>query len=209
MGRFDRVVCAGAVFVLTGVSAPVAVAKPPPTPAAQSRAVVPLSLMHHVAQREIALGLLAQVAAARPETMRFATELETDFRLLDRRIVAIAEALGIGENRLRQVYADQNTVALDGQASELQRLSMLRGEDFDRQFWVTLARDHLAASDLLASAAGTVSSLDPLVDEAVRLLNRSIRNATAAQAASKPPSPPCRPGTDCDRTPERRNQLRQ
>ena len=45
--------------------------------------------------------------------MRFATELETDFRLLDRRILAIAEALGIGENRLRQAYADQNTVALD------------------------------------------------------------------------------------------------
>ena len=96
----------------------VAVAKPPPTPAAQSRAVVPLSLLHHVAQREIALGLLAQVAAVRPETMRFATELETDFRLLDRRILAIAEALGIGENRLRQAYADQNTVALDGQADD-------------------------------------------------------------------------------------------
>ena len=64
---------------------------------------------------------------------------------------------------------------------DLDRLSMLRGEDFDRQFWVTLARDHLAASDLLAAAAGTVSSLDPLVDEAVRLLDRSIRRATAAE----------------------------
>ena len=115
--------------------------------------------------------------------MRFATELETDFRLLDRRILAIAEALGIGENRLRQAYADQNTVALDGQANDIRRLSMLRGEDFDRQFWVTVARDHLAASDLLAAAAGTVSSLDALVDETVRLLNRSIRNATAAQAS--------------------------
>ena len=164
-------------------------AKPPPTPAAQARAVVPLSLLHHVAQREIALGLLAQVAAVRPETMRFATELETDFRLLDRRILAIAEALGIGENRLRQAYADQNAAALDGQADDLRRLSMLRGEDFDRQFWVTVARDHLAASDLLAAAAGTVSSLDPLVDETVRLINRSIRNAAAAQAASNAARP--------------------
>ena len=179
---FNRMLGACAAFVLTGVLTPVAVAKPPPTPAAQSRAVVPLSLVHHVAQREIALGLLAQVAAVRPETMVFATELETDFRLLDRRILVIAEALGIGENRLRQAYADQNTAALDAQADEIRRLSLLRGEAFDRQFWVTVARDHRAASDLLAAAAGTVSSLDALVDEAVRLLNRSIRNATAAEA---------------------------
>ena len=180
MGGFNQMLGACAAFVLTGALAPVAVAKPPPTPAAQSRAVVPLSLLHHVAQREIELGLLAQVAAVRPKTMGLATELETDFRLLDRRILAIAQALGIGENRLQQAYADQNTAALDGQSDDLDRLSLLRGEAFDRQFWVTVARDHLAASDLLASASGTVSSIDPLVDEAVRLLNRSIRNATAA-----------------------------
>ena len=86
MGRLDRMFCACAAFVLMGVSAPIAVAKPPPTPAAQARVVVPLGLLHHVAQREIELGLLAQVAAIRPQTLKFATELETDFRLLDRRI---------------------------------------------------------------------------------------------------------------------------
>jgi Domain of unknown function (DUF4142) len=193
MGGFDRMLGACAAFILTGVLAPVAMAKPPPTPAAerqaQSRAVVPLSLLHHVAQRELELGLLAQVAAVRPETMRFANELETDFRLLDRRILAIAEALGIGENRLRQAYADQNTVALERDADDLDRLSMLRGEDFDRRFWVTVERDQLAASALLASAAGTVSSLDPLVADTVRLLDRSIRRAAAAQTSSnKPPS---------------------
>jgi hypothetical protein len=187
MGGFNRMLGACAAFVLTGVLTPVAVAKPPPTPAAQSRAVVPLSVLHHVAQREIALGLLAQVAAVGPETMVFATELETEFRLLDRRILAIAEALGIGENRLRRAYADQNTAALDGQADEIRRLSMLRGEAFDRGFWVTVARDHLAALDLLAAAAGNVSSLDPLVDDAVRLLDRSTRRATAAQTESDTP----------------------
>lgn len=187
MGGFNRMLAACAAFVLAGGLAPVVVAKPPPTPAAQSRAVVPLSLLHHVAQREIALGLLAQVAAVRPKTMGFATELETDFRVLDRRILAIAEALGIGENRLRQAYADQNTVALDGQANDLDRLSMLRGEDFDRQFWVTVARDQLAASDLLAAATGTASSIDPLVAETVRLLDRSIRRALAAQTESNTP----------------------
>ena len=194
MGGFDRMLGACAAFILTGVLAPVAMAKPPPTTAAerqaQSRAVVPLSLLHHVAQREIELGILAQVDAALPETMRFASELETDFRLLDRRILAIAEALGIGENRLRQAYADQNRVALDWQADALDRLSMLRGKDFDRQFWVTVDWDQLAASDLLASAAGTVSSLDPLVSDTVRLLDRSIRRAAAARTSSNtPPSP--------------------
>jgi hypothetical protein len=187
MGGFNRMLGACAAFVLTGVLAPSAGAKPPPTPAAQSRAVVPLSLVHQVAQREMALGLLAQVAAVRPETMRFATELEADFRLLDRRILAIAEAHGIGENRLRQAYADQNTAAVDGQAADLDRLSMLRGAEFERQFWVTLAGDHLAAVDLLAAAAGKVPSLDAIVDEAVLLLDRSTRRATAAQAASTAP----------------------
>jgi hypothetical protein len=190
MDRFDRMLypCAALVVVI-GALTPVAVAKPPPTPAAEARAVVALGLLHHVAQREIALGLLAQVAAVRPETMRFATELEKNFRLLDRRILAIAETLGIGENRLRQAYADQNAAALDGQADELQRLSLLRGGDFDRQFWVTVDRDQLAASDRLAAAAGTVPSLDPLVEDTVRLIARSIRNATVAQAVSDAPHP--------------------
>ena len=141
----------------------VAVAKPPATRRQRSRAPSSRSaVLHHVAQREIALGLLAQVAAVRPETMRFATELETDFRLLDRRILAIAEALGIGENRLRQAYADQNTVALDGQAddsivspaSRRELLSPVLGDG---------GAGSARRSDLLAAAAGTVSSPRPLV----------------------------------------------
>jgi len=191
MGGFNRMLGACAAFVLTGMLVPAATAKPPATPAAtqraQSRAVVPLSVLHHVAQREMELGLLAQVAAVRPETMRFATEVEADFRQLDRRILAIAEALGIGENRLRQAYADQNTDELARQADNLDRLSMLRGENFDRQFWMTIDRDQSAASDLLASASGTVPSLDPLVADAVRLLDRSIRRSAAAQTGSNTP----------------------
>jgi hypothetical protein len=192
MGGFDRMLGVCAVFVLVGVSAPVAMARPSATPAAarqaQSRAVVPLGVLHHVAQREIELGLLAQVTAVRPETMRFATELETDFRVLDRRILAIGEALGIGEHRLRQAYADQNSAALERQADDLGRLSMLGGEEFDREFWVTVDRDQLAASDLLASAAGTVSSLDPLIGDTVRLVDRSIRRSAAAQSGSNAPA---------------------
>src|SRR5580765_3889700 len=82
MGGLDRMFCGCAAFVLSGVLTPLAVAEPAkpqtaPAPAArqaQARAVVPLGLLHHVAQREIALGLLAQVAASRPETLRFASD---------------------------------------------------------------------------------------------------------------------------------------
>ena len=189
MRRFARMFCACASFVLTGMSAPAVVAQPPPTPAAPDGAVVPLSLLHHVAQREIALGLLAEVAAVRPQTMTFATALETNFRLLDRRILAIAGALGIDEDQLQQAYAERNTTALANQADDLDHLSVLRGEDFDRQFWVTVARDHRAASELLASPARTVPSLDGLVDETARLIKRSMRNAAAAQAATNAPRP--------------------
>ena len=125
MGRFVRTVCAFAALVSIGVSPRRAAAETPTPGAARPappRAVVPLSRLHHVAQREIALGLLAQVAALRPETMRFATNLETDFRLLDRRIVAIADAHGIGEDRLGQAYADDNPAALEAEASDLDRL---------------------------------------------------------------------------------------
>jgi len=195
MGGFERMFCACALVVLGGAFAPAALAdsgkgQEPKTPApaaerqARARAVVPLSRLHHVAQREIALGLLAQVAAVRPDTMRFATDLETDFRVLDRHIIAIAEALGIEDGRLRQAYAVDNTAVLNGQEEDLDRLSMVRGADFDRQFWVTVARDQRAASALLAASSGTVSSLDPLIAETVRLLDRSIRRATAAQADS-------------------------
>ena len=66
---------------------------------------------------------------------------------------------------------------------------MVRGKDFDRQFWATVTRDQRAASALLASVAGTVPSLDPLIAETVRLLDRSVRRAAAAQAASNAPPP--------------------
>jgi hypothetical protein len=189
MRRFARMFCACASFVLTGVAAPAVVAEPLPTPAARDAAVVRLGVLHHIAQREIALGLLAQVAAVRPQTMTFATALETDFRLLDRRILAIAGALNIDEDQLQQAYAEGHTTALDRQADDLDHLSVLRGVDFDRQFWVTVARDHRAASEMLASPARTVPSVDTVVDETARLIKRSIRNAAAAQAATNAPRP--------------------
>jgi hypothetical protein len=55
------------------------------------------------------------------------------------------------------------------------------------RFWVTVARDQRAASAQLAATSGTVPSLAPLIAETVRLLDRSIRKATAAQTDSNAP----------------------
>ena len=163
------------------------------TPAAQgvqrpasARVVVTLSRLHHVAKREIELGMLAQVAAVRPATMAFATELETSFRALDKRVVALAGTFGIAESRLRLTYAGDNTDALRRQARALDRLSVVQGEDFDRQFWVSAAQVHLAASDVLApafGAAGTDRRIDALVVAMVLLIDQSSRKAVAAAAS--------------------------
>lgn len=185
-------VCATAVVAL-GSAAPVAAAevRQDATSAArvaqrqaQARVVVALGRLHQVAQREIALSLLAQVAAANPETAVFATELETAFRALDARIVAFAKLIGVAENRLRQPDAD-NKLALHREA-DLDRLSMARGQDFDRLLWVMVAKDHLAASARLASAAGAAGidrRLDALVEDMARLLEKFGRTAVATAAA--------------------------
>jgi len=152
---------------------------------AQARVVVALGRLHQVAQREIALSLLAQVAAVNPETVAFATELETAFRALDGRIVAFAKLIGIAENRLRQTDAGDNTLALHRQA-DLDRLSMARGQDFDRLLWVMVAKDHLAASARLASAAGAAGvdrRLDALVADMAQLLDKFGRKAVVTAAS--------------------------
>ena len=131
MRRLDWMARGCAAFVVAiGGAAPVAMAEvrqteaPPARTAprqSQSRVVDPLSRLHHVAQREIELGQLAQVAAARPETVVFGRELETAFRALDGRIVAFAKLVGIAETRLRQADDVDNKIALRRQA-DLDRL---------------------------------------------------------------------------------------
>ena len=183
-----------AVVVALGGAAPVAMGegRQDTTPAArvaqrqaQARVVVALGRLHHVAQREIALSLLAQVAAVNPETVVFATELETAFRALDGRIVAFAKLLGIAENRLRSTDVSDNTLALHREA-DLDRLSMARGQDFDRLLWVMVAKDHLAASARLAAATGVAGldrRLDALVADMALLLEKFGRQAVVTAAS--------------------------
>jgi hypothetical protein len=200
MGRLDRIACGcAALVVMIGGAAPAATAeaRQDETPAAQGAqrpapagVVATLGRLHHVAKREIELGMLAQVAAIRPQTMTFATELETSFRALDKRVVALAGTFGIAETRLRLAYAGDNADALRRQAQALDRLSVVRGEDFDRQFWVSTAQVHLAASDVLApafGAAGADRRVDALVVAMVLLIDQSSRKAVAAAASIERP----------------------
>jgi uncharacterized protein DUF4142 len=193
MRRLDWMARGCAAFVVAiGGTAPVAMAEvrqvetlPARTAPRQARAVIPLSRLHHVTQREIELGQLAQVAGARPETVVFGRELETAFRALDGRIVAFAKQVGIAENRLRQADDGDNKIALRRQA-DLDRLAMARGPDFDRLFWVMVGQDHLAASAHLASAAGAAGGdrrLDALVADTALLLEQFGRKAVATAAA--------------------------
>src|SRR6476646_9307309 len=125
MGRYGKIAWGCAAFlVLVAREAPVAVAQ------ANAGVIVSLNRLHDLAQREIQLGLLCQVAALRPETIIHAKDLETGFRALDRRIVAFADDLGIEELRLREAYARENEVALRGEVNDIDALSMVLGEDF-------------------------------------------------------------------------------
>jgi len=160
----------------------------PPVAMAKARAgvITSLSRLHHLARREIQLDLLGQVAAVRSETTLYATEFERAFSALDGRVVALAGELGTEESQLRKVYAAENAIALRDEAKDLDDLSMILGEDFDRQFWALLARDHEVASELLTSVPGTDPRLRPLTTEASRLLERSYRKAMAAGASVRP-----------------------
>jgi hypothetical protein len=151
------------------------------------RAAVALGRLHQVAQREIALSLLAQVAAVNPATVVFATDLEAAFRALDGRIVALAKLMGVAENRLGAMDAGDNTLALHREA-DLDRLSMARGQDFDRLLWVMVAKDHLAASARLASATGVAGvdrRLDALVADMALLLEKFGRQAVVTAASTE------------------------
>jgi hypothetical protein len=142
--------------------------------------VVRLSRLHHVAQREVQLGRLAQVGANRPETRAYGTRLVTDFQALDERVRSLARELGVEPARLGPVYAGENSAALRREADDLARLGGARGDAFDRQFWVVVSHDQLAAADMLLPVAGADRRLEPIVAELSRQLDASSRLAVVA-----------------------------
>jgi len=156
-------------------------------PAPSAATVVRLSRLHHVAKRGIELGRLGATAATRPETRAYGARLVTDFQVLDDRFAALASSLGVDPARLDRVYAGENTAALARESEDLSRLGAARGDDFDRQFFLVVAQDQLAAADALLPVAGADPRLEPAVAELGRQLEASSQEAlAAAQPVVKP-----------------------
>jgi hypothetical protein len=176
---------AGAVLVDDGTARGGAVL----TPAPPSATVVRLSRMHHAANRQVDLGRVAQNGGNRPETRAYGAGLAEDFQALDARIVATAAPLGVDKSRLERIYAGENTAALSREAEDLTRLAGEHGDAFDRQFWVIVAHDQLAAADMLAPVVGADSRLDPIVVDLGRALEGSSRLALVASRPVAGPAP--------------------
>jgi hypothetical protein len=157
-------------------------------PATSSATVVRLSRLHHVAAREVELGRLAQLSTSRAETRAYGAGLVTDFQAFDERITARAEELGVAPARLAEVYAGENTAALAREAQDLDRLAAARGDAFDRQYWVVVAQDQLAAVDMVAAARS-----DPQLQALVADLGRQLAMASdRALIAARPVTAPSR-----------------
>jgi hypothetical protein len=144
----------------------------PRDPSEVARMTVLLSRMHHAADREVQLGDVAHINASLPETRRYGVELASDFRAFDQRLIAFAARNGIDEDRLSKIYAGENLVALRREADDLAKLGSEKGERFDRRFWVTIAHEQSAASDMLSSA----TSADCSIDSAARRSRRRSRS---------------------------------
>ena len=165
--------------------------------------------MHHAANRQVDLGRVAETGGNRPETRAYGARLATDFQALDARIVATAEPLGVDQARLERIYAGENTAALSREAEDLTRLAGEHGDAFDRQFWVIVAHDQLAAADMLAPVADADSRLDPIVVDLGRALEGSSRLALVAARPVAGPAPvsapaPVVPAPDVPRRRSRR-----
>lgn len=162
-------------------------AGPPRT--ASTATMIRLSRLHHVAERQVHLGRLATVAANRPETRSYGARLSADFQALDERISVTALDLGIDPARLGPMYAGENTAALRRESEDLTRLSSETGDAFDRRFWVIVAQDQMAASDMLLPVVGADPRLEPLVADVGRQLENSSRQALAAAQPVASPRP--------------------
>jgi hypothetical protein len=180
----DATAAADAATVVGGEHGQVLVGRAP-----SGATVMRLSRLHHVAEREVQLGRLAELSAYRPETRAYGRRLVADFQALDQQISAMAAQLGIDPAMLGPTYAGENTASLSREAQDLTRLGAARGDELDRQFWVVVAQDQLAAADMLLPVAGADPRLDSLVADVARQLDASSRAALLAAAPVAGPPP--------------------
>jgi hypothetical protein len=182
-------------------SAPPATEAPPgdaPTGAAMVGPAPLLARLHQAAGREIQLADLAEAGGAGRQTRAYAADLAADFKRLDNRVVAFAAAQGISAETLDAPFPGENLVAMRQQVNDLGRLSAARGVQFDRQFWVTVAGEQAAASDMLPKTAVEEPSLAELVSSFGQVLETaSARALVASQPTTEaPPTRAVNPPTE-------------
>ena len=136
-----------------------------------------LSRLHQAAQREIQLGDLAKTGGAHRDTRAYGAELAADFRAFDQKVIAFANASAIDETQLDRAFPGQNVVAMRRQVENLGRLANERGQRFDRDFWVAIAEEQSATSDMLPGVVVHEPVLSALVSDLSGLLERSSARA--------------------------------
>jgi hypothetical protein len=155
--------------------------------------------LHRAAERQTQLGDLAEGAATLPETRVYGAELKSQFGALDDRVRAFAAANGISQADLDRVAPGENVVAMQRHVDDLARLANTHGEAFDRTFWVSVATEQAATSDLLAATLEQDPALAGIVSDFSALLDKTSRRASVAAEASVPaPAPQSEPPSDGD-----------
>ena len=161
-----------------------------------------LARLHQAAAREIQLAELAQGGGGGRDTRAYGAALAADFKGLDDRVVAFAAARGIGEEALNSPFPGDNLVAMRQQVTDLGRLADTHGVQFDREFWVAIAGEQSAASDMLPKTMVAEPSISALVSEFSQTLERASAEALIASrpTTAAPPTralnspaetPPC------------------
>jgi hypothetical protein len=201
MGRFRGIVVS-AMLIVASIGVGVAVARAQgdagapgsaKAPAAAApwtddvpRATTLLSRLHHAAAREMVLGDLAESKATHPETRRYGAELAAEFRAYDQRLMSFAANVGIDSSRLAKVYAGENVAAMRREADDVARFATASGDEFDRGFWVAVAQEQSASTDMLPAIAQGGPELTRLAAELGQLLDRSSLRALYIARAQMP-----------------------
>jgi hypothetical protein len=155
-----------------------------------TRTAALLGRLHRAAERQTQLGDLGESAATRPETRVYGAELKSQFGALDDRVRAFAAANGITQGELDRVAPGENVVAMRRHVDDLAQLANAHGETFDRDFWVAVATEQAATSDLLAATLEQEPALAGVVSDFSALLDKTSRRASVAAEASVPTTTP-------------------
>jgi hypothetical protein len=157
-----------------------------------------LARLHQAAAREIQLAELAESGGGGRATRAYGAELAADFRRLDDKVVKFAAVRGIGEEALNAPLPGENLVAMRHQVTDLGRLADARGLQFDRDFWVAVAGEQAAASDMLPKTMVDEPSLSALVSEFSQTLDGASARALVASrpTTEAPPTQALNPQTE-------------